>query len=388
MRNTSVNDTSFILVDTNGGYYPINCSYDTASSIMNLYTNYNNDHTIDTLQHLIRTGEKGDSPLFLLSCTDKQALLKDVRLIQLLILILSCTTILILIVVVTMVYRNIVSPIYTLQKYMEEIAANAPGAEKKSLTVYGNHEVYRLSLAMDKMIHELAHRSNSLISTTKALYETEVAKQKMEVDLLRSQINPHFLYNSLETLQGICMMNGLPEAAHIANSLGKIFRYCIKAKQLVPLSEEIRFVQAYIDIQKVRFAHKVSIIYNFSDQTLSMPVLSMILQPLLENAFYHSVEKRTETTTIYLGSFFQDDDLILVVQDDGVGIEPAALQSLKERLQNTSQTNSQHIGLTNVHMRIRLLYGAPYGISIDSDLGEGTKITICLKKINEKGEFF
>ena len=71
-----------------------------------------------------------------------------------------------------------------------------------------------------------------------------------------------------------------------------------------------------------------------------------------------------------------------------MGIEPAALQSLKERLQNTSQTNSQHIGLTNVHMRIRLLYGAPYGISIDSGLGEGTKITIRLKKINEKGEFF
>lgn len=386
MRNTTIEDTSFILMDNTGNFYPINCTSETAVSVIDIYDSHQRQSTIDTFQYLIRTSTIQDSPLYLLSCIDKKALLQDVRLIQILILILSTTTIFILIIVITMVYHNIVIPIYALQKFMETISNDTNNLREKSLTVYGNYEVYQLSQAMNHMIQELEYRSTTLINTTKTLYETQMAKQEMEIALLRSQINPHFLYNSLETLQGLCMKNGLPAAATIANNLGKIFRYCIKGENLVPLSEEIKFVQAYVDIQKIRFAHKVSIIYNFSEPTLSMPVLSMILQPLLENAFYHSVEKRTETTTIYLGSFFQDEDLILVIQDDGIGIDPKVLQQLKKCLQYPTSSDPQHIGMTNVHMRIQLMYGKPYGLSIDSAPQEGTKITLRLKKIQQKGE--
>lgn len=208
----------------------------------------------------------------------------------------------------------------------------------------------------------------------------EMEKQKAEIAFLRSQINPHFLYNSLEAIKGLCMRNGLTEAANVTNCLGKIFRYSIKGGTVVKLKDELDITKAYIEIQKSRFPQKVEVIYNFSDETLNVPIIPMLLQPIIENVFEHSVEKNTESTILYLASWIKNDELFLTVQDNGIGIAPEKLDELRSILGSEIAYNSGGVGIANVDLRLRMTYGNEYGITIESSLGEGTKMILHLKR--------
>ena len=237
-----------------------------------------------------------------------------------------------------------------------------------------------LAADLNALIDEFELRSHRLFETTERMYGLEIEKQKAEISFLRSQINPHFLYNSLETIRGLCNRGGLFTASGIATALGKIFRYSIKGGSTVKLRDEIDAAKAYIGIQSARFSDKVQVIYHFDPDTLEVPVIKMILQPLLENTFKYAVEPRNEQTTLYISSALIDGALVITVYDDGEGISPERLAELRAQLDaaQTFSGTSDHIGLCNVHLRIRMMYGPPYGLTIDSTPNEGTKVTLRL----------
>jgi len=165
----------------------------------------------------------------------------------------------------------------------------------------------------------------------------------------------------------------------VAGNLGKIFRYSIKGGDVVLLADEIGMARAYIDIQKSRFPYKVDVVYNLAEETLKLPVAGMILQPILENVFLHSVEKTTAMTTLYLASKLEGEELYLTVQDDGVGIHEETLEELKRLMSAESVHQSRHVGLANVNFRLRLMYGENYGLIVESRWGEGTKVVLHMR---------
>ena len=371
-------DTSFLVVDSSLHWLPLNCGEETAREIVSRIDPEELTRTIDNRQVFLRVHPVENSGLYVVSCTDKRLLLQDVYHVLLLNLLLCGAVAGILVLSILALNRSVVSPIFHLRRYMREITAGNYTQIKRKAEGRGNLEMVELAEDLNALIGELEDRTRRLFATTNRMYAMELEKRQAEVSFLRSQVNPHFLYNSLETIQGICMRGGLPEAARVAGGLGKIFRYSIKGEEIVPFREELEVVRAYVGIQSARFSQRLEVLYGISEETLDVPVIKMILQPVVENVFQHAVERSTERTTLYIASTLREDSLVITVQDDGQGIPPERLEQLRRTLEEAQGAHTDSIGLINVHLRIRLRYGPDYGLQVESQPGEGTKVALRL----------
>ena len=227
------------------------------------------------------------------------------------------------------------------------------------------------------MLSDIDSLNRKIFETATDLYEMKVQKQEAELSWLRSQIDPHFLYNTLEVFRKKALEKNAPEIAQMAVDMGNIFRYSIKGEALVPLRDEISMIKAYMRIQKTRFDGKIDVFYFLPNDTLDVPVMKMLLQPVVENAVFHGLEPKDGKGSLYIGARIEGEDLILTVKDDGIGIEAGKLEELEKVLEEGRKLGG-HIGIINTQMRIRLQYGKQYGIRLESREGDGTTVTIAV----------
>lgn len=215
----------------------------------------------------------------------------------------------------------------------------------------------------------------------------EIQKKESEFKLLASQINPHFLYNTLEMIRMKALRNSDREVAEIVKILSKLMRKALERNHdEQSLTDELKFIEMYLQIQKLRFGERISytITKDFEEDYLILP---MVLQPLVENSFVHGIEPKVEKGHIHIAASKVEDELILLIQDNGIGITEEKLKNLQEML--IEAKDSDRIGLSNVNLRIKQYYGPEYGVRIDSKENEGTTITITLplkEIIENKGE--
>lgn len=215
----------------------------------------------------------------------------------------------------------------------------------------------------------------------------EIQKKESEFKLLASQINPHFLYNTLEMIRMKALRNSDREVAEIVKILSKLMRKALERNHdEQSLTDELKFIEMYLQIQKLRFGERISytITKDFEEDYLILP---MVLQPLVENSFVHGIEPKVEKGHIHIAASKVEDELILLIQDNGIGITEEKLKNLQEML--IEAKDSDRIGLSNVNLRLKQYYGPECGVRIDSKENEGTAITITLplKEIREnKGE--
>lgn len=205
------------------------------------------------------------------------------------------------------------------------------------------------------------------------------AQQKVaQYGALKSQINPHFLANVLETIQMKAIIGGGRDVAEMVGILGRLFRIHIQTgKETVTLQEELIHIRLYVKIQQLRFGDKIQYSEQLEVESEKLQVLHFSLQPLIENAFVHGLERSSRSGLLEVSSQLLGDDLWIEVKDNGVGMEESKLQQLRNRLAQPSDTlDETHIGIKNVHDRIVFYFGDPYGIEIDSRPGEGTTVRI------------
>ena len=222
-------------------------------------------------------------------------------------------------------------------------------------------------------------------------YEADILKKQAEINYLQRQINPHFLYNALESIRGNAAIKGVDEIAQMTEALATFFRYSISQKgSMVTLEEEFDNVNNYFLIQQYRFSNRFSIkyIYDYENINLSgyyIPKLS--LQPIIENAIHHGLETRSGKGTISIRIRVTSDRLMINIIDDGRGIPHEKLEKIKETLNSENDTENQGnggIALYNVNRRIRLNFGEDYGLFITSVINCGTDVEIVLPKITSK----
>lgn len=398
-RDTYEETTYFIIGDNNGNIYPFNCSEALASHIITTTissdvfkksTLTNDFIESENKDFLVYTSFIPELNYYIISAIDKNALslqLKDILFLTS--LIIGCIIIFIWLSI-KLLLSNFLNPINNLYKFIKNIGEGNMKNLKQPISLEGSTEIVTLSNEFNLMISEITSLNKQLFTTTTRMYELELQKNKAELLHLRSQINPHFLYNTLESIRGLALENNCPQIAQIALGMGKIFHYSIKGANKTLLYEEVSVIKSYIDIQLIRFNSKFDVIYNIMLPTENLTVPKMILQPLIENAIFHGLEPKLESGILYLGSLFLDNGLQIIVQDDGIGIPKNTLEHLKESLalpSNLISSPTSHIGLLNVHNRIRLEYGDDYGLSIESTQGIGTKITILLPIINQGGHY-
>ncbi|KFN05910.1 HAMP domain-containing protein [Paenibacillus macerans] len=268
------------------------------------------------------------------------------------------------------VSNSISKPIRQLSAVMK----NVEGARLDARFVYNSrNEIGLLSRNFNRMVDRINHLVNKV-------YQEELLKQQSQLKYLMFQINPHFLFNTLETINWLARIQGAPEVGKLSKALGDLMREGIKGKDFIPLVSEIGNVEKYVYIQKHRFGDKFEVDTDIDPNALSLSVPRFILQPLVENAIVHGLELAMDKGFIEIRGYFEQGRLLLTVSDNGGGMEPAKLEEIRSVLDG-GPADTAGIGLLNVHQRIQLHYGKEYGLRVDSSCGEGTEITITLPGI-------
>ncbi|MGB4658670.1 MAG: sensor histidine kinase [Mobilitalea sp.] len=217
-------------------------------------------------------------------------------------------------------------------------------------------------------------------------YQSKIEKREAQIRALQAQINPHFMYNTLQVIGGMALKKDVPEVYKITTALGDIMRYSLNfSNEMVCVKEEIQYFKAYLTIQNERFGNKIKLEIKIAEELEEYLIPKLILQPLLENSLEHGLSNKSGEWWIQLeGDLVGESDLLLTMSDNGIGIEPERLEQIRESLisEEKSMKSSSHIGLCNVNSRIRLKYSDDkYGISIDSVYGEGTTVRVLTKAI-------
>ncbi|GIP20021.1 sensor histidine kinase [Paenibacillus sp. J22TS3] len=272
----------------------------------------------------------------------------------------------VLIVSVLVSYR-IAKPLRTLERSVKKVEKGDFGA---IIDVSGAYEVEQLSKRFNLMIRRIRELMDQII------LEQE-AKRKSELEVLQAQINPHFLYNTLNSVTRMAEMGRKEEVVTTITSLSRFFRISLsKGSNIIPVQDELEHIRNYLIIQKIRFKNKFQYEIEAQDEALSCMTLKLILQPLVENAIHHGIEMMVDEGFIGIYAWIEDESLFIRVTDNGIGMSEDVLRGILSG--KSRQDSGSGVGVRNVHERISLYYGKPYGLTFESELEEGTSVTVKL----------
>ena len=231
-------------------------------------------------------------------------------------------------------------------------------------------------------LHELTQSLNSMAGRLQDLIDENRREQenlkKSELRALQAQINPHFLYNTLDAIVWLAEAGQSREVIHITRALSDFFRISLsQGKDWIPLSEEIKHLTGYLTIQKIRYRDILDYQIDIPEELGSCQVLKLLLQPLVENAIYHGVKHRRGRGLVRVTGRMEDNWLILEVADNGAGMTDERLMQVRDGLSGDGGESAGY-GLFNVNKRIQLYYSHPQGVWIESRMGEGTAVTLKL----------
>lgn len=245
----------------------------------------------------------------------------------------------------------------------------------------GNFD-FTLSVNSQDEIGQLREGYNAMTSQIKSLivdvYQAQLLQKESEFRALQAQINPHFLYNTLDTINWIAKMNHMDEISHMVMSISNLMRISINnQKCIITVAEELQYVKDYLYIQHVRYQERLETMIDVNEQITGLKIPKLLLQPLVENAVIHGIEKKRAGGFVRLAGYQEGTLLIFKVEDNGLGIEKDKLETLLTE-QKEKRGDRAGLGLTAVHRRIQFLFGAQYGLTIWSEPGIGTSITVKL----------
>ena len=232
-------------------------------------------------------------------------------------------------------------------------------------------EIGVLSRTFNQMVKDMRRLIDNV-------YEQQRMRQEAEMKSLQMQINPHFLYNTLDTINWMGRMKGVDEVGEMTSALGNLMRYSLAKKDFVTIGEELQNLQDYIGIQNVRYGDRMTIRFEIQDGVQSCYIPKLLIQPILENAIVHGVEDKIEPGMIIIRIYQEEKDLYVVVEDDGVGMTQEAIEILTGA-EPAAKYGHTSIGVNNVNRRIQSVFGRDYGLMIRSQLGAGTTITLHMK---------
>nr|WP_307993188.1 sensor histidine kinase [uncultured Niameybacter sp.] len=297
---------------------------------------------------------------------DLQKLLVDYLAFQNFLLLIFAVGLVMCILGTLFISSRLSAPLYRLQKSMKLVEE---GNFNIRLQETGEYIVSELSKTFNKMVERIEGLKHEIV-------KEQDHKRKKEMEVLQSQINPHFLYNTLDSIIWLIEDERTEEATTMITALSRFFRIGISSgKNIITVRKELEHARNYLAIQKIRYKSKFDYNIEASPEVLELPTLKLLLQPLIENALCHGIEYIQHKGEISIKVYEEEGTLIYQIQDNGVGIPPHIMEHLLDENYNL-ETKGSGVGLKNVHKRIQLYYGNTYGVKVESELEEGTKIEI------------
>ena len=271
--------------------------------------------------------------------------------------------------------KHITRPLRELEMNMREVQ---DGNFSVRETHGGSKEVESLSRSFQVMVT----RIEDLMEEVRL---TEAVKRQRELDALQAKINPHFLYNTLDSVVWMAETGNNQGVVKMVTSLASLFRISIaKGHDTITLKEELSHVESYLDIQAMRYKDKFRFSISLPAELENAPTIKLIIQPIVENSIYHGIKYLQEEGNIEIKAEETDGKIRITVRDNGVGMSPEVLASLLDKSKEHDHiSDGNGIGLINIDERIRLSYGEEYGLSIESEPDEGTTVTITIPHLPE-----
>ncbi len=267
---------------------------------------------------------------------------------------------------------HMLKPLSSLKIHMEDVA---DGNLDTYYEVTHHDEISVLGTVFNHMVEELRQLVDKV-------YQVENQKRGAELRALQSQINPHFLYNTLDTIQWKAMDHNAYDVADMIHELSELFRISLSdGRELIPVSTEIQHVRHYLEIQIMRYKDQFTYEIQVDEEANALLIPKIIIQPLVENAIYHGLKLKREKGALLIQVKLQGPSLLLLVEDNGVGMDEGKLDEIKRNL--AFSLESEHYGLYNVNERLKLAFRDKYHITMESIKNMGTKITLELPQIKE-----
>ncbi len=272
---------------------------------------------------------------------------------------------------------GLLKPINELTAVISDYENQYPGAEGQIplLQVRKNNSAAGSTSDVDYLINKIS--------------SIKLSQKEAELNSLQNQINPHFLYNTLESIRGAALYHGIHEIASMSKSLSLLFRYSISERVLVSVKEELQHLENYISIQNFRFEDKFELQYNIPPELMNYKILKLTLQPLIENSIKHGLEMKLGKGAIKIEILSLESNIKIIISDDGLGIPPKKLEELNKSLASDKSRNTDEsvrtgtgIGVMNVNSRIKLYFGEQYGLKFRDALA-GTTVEITLPAVKE-----
>ena len=271
----------------------------------------------------------------------------------------------------------ITAPMKKLDRAVKELEA---GREAVDLKVDGPYEVEHLSRSIQSMVSTMRHLMDDIL-------QQEEQKRRSELDVLQSQINPHFLYNTLDSVIWMTENGRTEDAVVMLTSLARLFRISLsRGSNIITVAEELEHARHYLTIQKMRYKNKFSADLSAEDGVESLYTIKLIVQPILENAIYHGMDYADGDGKICVQAFREGEDVVIEVADNGPGMPEEVVERLLDQggAYAAAGSRGSGIGLRNVHRRIQLTFGRAYGLSILSEPDDGTVVRIRLPALDEE----
>lgn len=310
---------------------------------------------------------------------------------------LGCMGLLVLAVGIVMfqIYRPLIKSLQKLTGFMTKItnsSQNYKSGIELQQGLIGSTEIQEITGAFNAMLLHTYELNHTIFENYTHMYEMDLNNKETEIAYLRSQVNPHFLYNTLTMICGMASANMKKEIIDTAGALSSIFRYSIKGEDMVPLREEMEIVRSYLKIQTYRFAERFTVTYDLPEEFNECLIPKMVIQPIVENAIVHGLEPSLKPGTLLIGAGRNPEKgyLAIWIYDTGVGMKPEKLEQLRKTLREPvhssdtimdsySTMNVRHhesIGLLNVNSRMVLYFGEEYYLILDSEEGVGTNVQL------------
>lgn len=258
-------------------------------------------------------------------------------------------------------------------------------------------EIIALQHGINSMIAKIRERTEELLRSKeermlieKRLLLEQLQHKEAEISALQSQINPHFLYNTLECMNSIGAMHNVREIQEISMSLSHLFKYAVKGGKIVSVAEELQSVENYLQIQRIRFLDKFDMDISVEPSLFGLRMCKFLLQPIVENSIFHGLEPKLGRGRLYISGALTDGLMEFLVEDDGIGMDAESLERVRTALRGSelnggpfaaaAAAERRSVGLSNIQNRIRLMYGEAYGLDIQSTFNGGTRVTMRLPR--------
>ena len=292
------------------------------------------------------------------------------------ILILVALMILVVMFIISSILSKALSrPVQAFAEEMEQFEQNAD--DFVYTPVGGVREVRILSESFSHMVK----RIQSMMATIR---DEQKNLRKTELRALQAQINPHFLYNTLDSISWMAERGKNEDAVEMVNALAMLFRISIsKGHELIPIRSELQHAESYLQIQSHRYKNQFSYEFDADEDCMDYLCNKITLQPIIENAIYHGINGLVDDGKITVSVKSDNDDIVMTVEDNGNGMTEEQI----ETIMNKERSDNKGIGIKNVNDRLKIYFGAEYGITIESVLDEGTRVIVRMPKVTEASEY-